>query len=787
MDSTLEFDEEYTYLPLEGADHFLGQLVEVPFGRGNSLRRAIISNEDNQSKFKQIKRIAKVLIQEPVYLPDQIELAKEMKRRYFCSIGQALKTISPPTVFGVGRRSARACRLVDRITAEDMLGEDLLSSLQQQRVVEMLLQVETAFVQEITQACQVTPSVLKTLEKKGIIKIFNKKTDRKLEQPEIWPEAEVEHLNRDQMNAVQGILDLALDKSTYKIQQIVTGRTNAESDIGSNTKVSTKLNTAANSTKKFTVQQDPKFPKLKEALLFGITGSGKTEVYLRISEQIIKHGKTVIILVPEISLTPLMISRFTKKFGDNIAVLHSRLSATQRYEQWQRILRQDKKIVVGARSAIFAPLKNIGLIIIDEEQENSYCSESTPRYNAHEIARIRAIQHNALLLLGSATPAVETFYRSQIGKSVRFELPQRAKPAALPKVHLCQMKYEIARPDFDGVFSKKLINNLQATFADGGQAMLFLNRRGLTSALQCKICGFVVKCDNCEVPMTRHLNQYYKSKDRLICHYCGKIIPVITTCPLCGSSTMESSGLGTQRVEQAFEKLFPEYKALRMDFDTTIGTDTHQRILSEFGRQKADCLIGTQMIAKGHDFPNVRTVGILAVDSMLNTGNFKSEERAFQLITQAAGRSGRSEIQGDVFIQGYDLNNFVIQSAAEQDYASFYEAEIEFRMRAKFAPFGNIGLALFQGLNETNVKAEAEAMYHYLQNIIRANNHFFSNTMVYTAAPAPIPRLRRKYRYRLIVKSDKIIKIAQLFSLESRRKKSKGVNRSLDINPEHML
>ena len=758
MDATLEFDQEYTYLPLEEADHYLGQLVEVPFGRSNSLRRAIISGEDNQTKFKQIKRIAKILINEPIYLADQIELAKEMKRRYFCSIGQALKTISPPTVFGVGRKSARACCLIDREIAEDMLSEDLLTSLQQQRVVEMLLQVKAAFVQEITQACQVTPSVLKTLEKKGILKIFNKKIDRELEQPIIWPEAEVEHLNQDQENAITGILDLAMSESKEM-----------------------------SCTNKITAHQNQKYSKLKEVLLFGITGSGKTEVYLRIAEQILEYGKTVIILVPEISLTPLMVSRFTKKFGDKIAVLHSRLTITQRFEQWQQILRQDKQIVVGARSAIFAPLKNIGLIIIDEEQESSYRSESTPRYNAHEIARIRAIQHNALLILGSATPSVETYYRSQIGKSVKFELPERAKPAALPKVHLCQMKKEFGRPDFDGVFSRRLIRNLEETFADGGQAMLFLNRRGLTSALQCKVCGFVAKCDNCEVPMTRHLNKYDNSKNRLICHYCGKIIPVITTCPLCGSDKMESIGLGTQKVEQVFKKIFPKYKALRMDFDTTIGTDAHQRILSKFGRNEADCLIGTQMIAKGHDFPNVRTVGILSVDSMLNTGNFKSEERAFQLITQAAGRSGRSDIQGNVFIQGYDLNNFVIKSASEQDYTSFYEKELEFRMRAQFVPFGSIGLALFQGLDETNVKLETETMYKYLQSIVRANSRFFSNTMIYTPAPAPILRLRRKFRYRLIVKSDESIKIAQLFSLESRRKKSKGVSRSLDINPEHML
>lgn len=754
LDATLEFDAEYIYLPLPNEQHYIGQLVEVPFGRGNSLRRAIITDQTDHSEFKNVKEIAKIIIKSPIYLSDQISLAKEMKRRYFCSVGQALKTISPPTVFEVGKKTARACKLIDPQEAKDLLAGEGFTSLQQQRVVEMLLQVDSALAQEITQACQVSDSVLKTLERKNILEIFTEKVEREVENNLVWSEPEVEHLNLEQEKAIQGILQLAKQKP-----------------VSSN-------KSSSDSEQEYL---------LRESLLFGITGSGKTEVYLRIAQDIINQRRTVIILVPEISLTPLMISRFTNKFADKIAVLHSRLTVTQRFEQWQKILNQEKQIVVGARSAIFAPLKNIGLIVIDEEQETSYRSETTPRYVAHDIARIRAIEHDSLLILGSATPSVETFHRTEIGKSRLFKLTQRAKQAPLPKVHFCAMNQEHARPDFDGVFSRKLLTNLQNTFDKGGQAMLFINRRGFAAILQCNSCGYVVKCPNCEVAMTRHTNQHNRRAKRLICHYCGLIKPVMTTCPVCQSEQMDSSGLGTQMVEDAFYKHFPDYRALRMDFDTTVGLNAHQEILTAFGEGEADCLIGTQMIAKGHDFPNVQTVGILAVDSLLNTGTYKSEERAFQLLTQAAGRSGRSDIQGNVFLQGYGLDNHVIKSAAEQDYLKFYKAQLEFRKRAEFPPFGQIGIIMIQGLVERTVRNEATNLFISLQKAMQNDVEYFKGVTLYTPAPAPIARLRKRYRYRLIIKSPKVLQIAQMFYFISRRKKPSGVGISLDINPEHML
>lgn len=739
LDASLSFDQEYAYLPLD-EPMYIGQLIEVPFGSGNSLRRAVIVAETDYCKYSSVKRTKRILVKEPIYLPDQIELAKEMKRRYFCSYGQALKTISPPTVFEVGTKKLKACKLIDPAEAMDMLADDALTSIQQQRVVEMLLQVNSALIQEILQACQVSESVLKTLEKKKVISFFEQTVDREEKKTEVWEEKIVEKLNNDQEQAFNDILQMEASQSN-----------------------------------------------LKEGLLFGVTGSGKTEIYLRLAEEMLKKNKTVIILVPEISLTPLMISRFTKKFGDKIAVWHSRLTPTQRFEQWQKILRQDKKIVVGARSAIFAPMKNIGLIVIDEEQETSYSSESLPRYDAHDIARIRAIHHQAILLLGSATPSIETYFRTQNNKTKLFVLSQRAKPAPLPRIHLVQMKDEFLRNDFDYVFSQALLNNMEETFNCGGQVMLFLNRRGLTSALQCLSCGYVAKCPDCEVSMTRHHNKHTKNGKRLICHYCGRIEAVFTTCPACGSEEIKSYGLGTQKVEKAFLRQFPERKALRMDYDTMIGSDAHQIMLSSFGRREADCLIGTQMIAKGHDFPNVKTVGIIAVDTMLNTGNYKSEERAFQLIIQAAGRAGRSDVQGDVFIQGYDLNNHVITSASQQDYEEFYADEISYRQRAAFPPFGEIGLAIFSSLNENAARKEASLMFYSLKNAMENNPEYFKGTMLFPPAPSPIPRLRKRYRYRLIIKSDKKIKIAQLFHLESSRKKQKGVGLNLDINPEHML
>ncbi|NLJ94945.1 MAG: primosomal protein N' [Clostridiaceae bacterium] len=740
IDSTVAFDNIYSYFPSDNKNHFLGQIVEVPFGRGNSIRKAVIVGQSNECEFEKIKKIKNIVTEEPIYLPDQIELAKEMRRRYLCTLGQAFKTISPPSIIKVGKKTGKACRLINKQLARDMLSEDAFTSLQQQRAVEMLLEVEYAFVNEITQACQISASVLKTLEKKEVVEFITKPIEREAEKYEIWDEPPVKKLNPDQIAAINGILELKGDKNN-----------------------------------------------LKEALLYGVTGSGKTEIYLRLAKKMIQNNRSVIILVPEISLTPLMISRFISQFEDQVAIWHSRLTITQRFEQWQKIIKGEKKIVVGARSAIFSPLKNIGLIIIDEEQENSYVSESNPKYKAHEIARIRAIQHDATLVLGSATPSIDSYYRHKQNKNKLFILKERAKNVPLPKIELVSMKEEHSRSNYDNVFSKRLLEVLQETFANNKQAMLFINRRGLSSALQCIDCGEALKCPNCEVALTRHVNHYNKHSDRLICHYCGKIKPVITTCPACGGENMVFSGVGTQAVEQAFKTWFPNNKALRMDFDTVVGSNTHLKILNDFREKKADCLIGTQMIAKGHDFPDVQTVGILSVDSLLHTGSFSAEEKAFQLITQAAGRSGRQNMQGKVIIQGYDLEHYAVKNAAKQDFLGFYNTEIAFRKRAGFPPFQHIGQVLVQSISEKKAKNEIQIIYRNFYNYIHKNKDIFQPIFLFEAAPAPIFRLRKRYRYRIILKAFQKIELVNIFHMENKRAKPKGISVSFDIDSDYML
>ncbi len=739
LDATSEFDQAYTYQCPESFQLYIGQLVEVPFGRGNSPRRAVIVDQTDECHFSQIKTISRALVKEPIYLIDQIELAKEIKRRYFCTMGQAFKTISPPNILKVGKKTSRACRLVNKEESFELLRSDSFSSIQQQRVVEMLLDVEEALVAELIQGCQVSESVLKGLQKKNVIEFFKQEVERDFESFPVWQEEQVKDLNQEQKIAIDQVLST------------VSGFEGI----------------------------------LNENLLFGVTGSGKTEVYLRLASEIIEQGKSVIILVPEISLTPLMISRFINKFGDDVAIWHSRLTLTQRFEQWQKIIKQDKKIVVGARSAIFAPFKNIGLIIIDEEQESSYISETVPRYKANEIARIRAIQHKAILLLGSATPSVESYHRVEIGKSRLLTLSKRAKPAPLPRIKLIQMKNEHARANFDGVFSLDLLDNLKKTFAEKGQAILFLNRRGLTSAIQCADCGNVIYCPHCEIPLTRHVNQYQNNRYRLTCHYCGHIEKSIEHCPDCGSDRLINTGIGTQKVEECFNIHFPDVHAVRMDFDTMLGQDAHRKTLSDFREGKYQCLIGTQMIAKGHDFSNVKTVGILAVDSLLHTSNYKSEERAFQLITQAAGRSGRSDEQGDVFIQGYDLQNYVIENAAIQDYPSFYREEMEFRKRAGFPPFLELGLIVQQSYQYSLLENEINSLYHFLKSSIVQNQQYFKGTTIYS--PVALPKLRNKYRSRIIVKSDSKLKLATLFQQINHLKQNHDIGIYMDINPEHVL
>ena len=531
-----------------------------------------------------------------------------------------------------------------------------------------------------------------------------------------------------------------------------------------------------------------------EALLHGVTGSGKTEIYMRLIQLAIGLGRCAIVLVPEISLTPQMTQRFSSFFGDVVAVFHSRLSASERRAQWLGVREGRAKIALGPRSAVFAPFADIGVIVVDEEHESSYKSEMAPRYSALDIARMRCESHGALLVYGSATPSVELYYRAAAGGCGLYVLKERANKAALPRVHVADMRAEIKNGN-RSMFSASLSGALSGVLAEKKQAILFLNRRGYSTFLLCRSCGYIVSCRDCSVSFT-----YHREADRLVCHYCGLTAPVPAACPACGAAEIRGFGAGTERVEGEVAKLFPGSRALRMDRDTTSRKGSHSQILGAFKNGEADILIGTQMIAKGHDFPNVTLVGVLAADSILNYSDYRASERAFQLLTQAAGRSGRGGAPGRVVIQTYNPDHYSVAAAKGHDYAEFYRQEIIARRALNYPPFMNIGFIVLSGRDDGRVRDAAFLVYQSLASAARpaAQGGAGGGPGRGVAPPdgglallppvrPPLAKVKERYRWRLVLKHRDASAIESLARGAADAfygsAKSSGVDLSFDINP----
>ena len=481
----------------------------------------------------------------------------------------------------------------------------------------------------------------------------------------------------------------------------------------------------------------------KTHLLFGVTGSGKTEVYMSVIEQIISDNKTAIMLVPEISLTPQVLSNFKARFGDDVAILHSGLSAGERFDEWKRIRLGTAKIVVGARSAIFAPLTNVGIIIIDEEHEQSYNSESNPRYFTKDIAEFRKGYNHCPLVLGSATPSLESFNKAEKGEYNLIEMPVRINGKEMPKIQIVDMLGEI-RAGNNGIFSRSLMYELDNCFAHNRQAMLFINRRGFSSFMRCTDCGYVAKCTDCDVSLV-----YHKDEDKLKCHYCGKRYKALTVCPNCKSTRIRQGAVGTQKIVEELHKMFPSVTVLRMDNDTTRVKNGHQSILEEFANTKPAVLVGTQMIAKGHDFKDVTVVGIIDADQSLYQSDYKSVERTFALITQMSGRAGRNEAEGKVVLQTYAPRHYAYKFIANYNYKAFYSKEINLRETAKFPPFTTIIRLLYTGDNEDLVKEIVKANYN---GILGLSNKYTDDFIYFDAMKSPITRIQKKYRYQILIR-----------------------------------
>lgn len=752
------FDRLYRYrwpaelnLPAEAC----GLLVQVPFGRGNSLREAIVlrslsdaeaaaertaargkteSTSASAPEEPALKTVAAVL-SEPMLGPDHPALIEEMRRRYFCSRADALAALLPTPILKVPPKTETWYSLSDPEEALCLLEEGSLRSLKHQRVLELLLDSEALSVSELMAAAAVSRAVLKTLEKKGLISPERRQVKRQLSAARQFPEKAVERLNPEQMAVLE--------------------RLEAAFQAG----------------------------RQQEFLLHGITGSGKTEVYLSLAEKVLAAGQDVLILVPEIALTPLMLSRLQARFGPAAAVLHSRLTLTERYEEWMAVKRGEKHLVIGARSAVFAPLAKIGLIVLDEEHENSYKAERKPRYDARDIARLRSLAHQSVLVLGSATPSLESYVRTERGKAELLTLQHRAVAGALPEARMVDLRSDYGVKGYNFI-SQALYEAMQATFARGEQVLLFLNRRGKARYVQCTACGETLSCPNCDLSLTEHL-QKYGHGHQLICHYCGQLAPLPSACPACGAHSLQSFGIGTQEVESAVQALFPNCRVLRMDQDTTSSRGGHAELLHRFAEGQADCLIGTQMVAKGHDFPKLTLVGILAADQLLALSDYRSEERAFQLITQCAGRAGRHDSPGLVLIQTYQPLQPCLQAALRQDYAAFYRAESAFRERQAYPPYVLQGYILVQGFAEAAVAQAAQELSAQIQQALNRYPEWGRQLKLFAAEAAPIPRLNRRYRYRILLKATAAGPLYELFNQIADRDFG-DLQVLLDVNPQNL-
>jgi primosomal protein N' (replication factor Y) len=518
--------------------------------------------------------------------------------------------------------------------------------------------------------------------------------------------------------------------------------------------------------------------KYSPFLIYGVTGSGKTEIYLRAIEKVLAQGRESIILVPEISLTPQLLSRFKDRFGDNLALLHSRLGRGERYDQWRRIWKGEVKIAMGARSAIFAPFKKVGMIIVDEEHDPSYKQEEKLKYHARDLAAVRAKQDEATLLLGSATPSLESFYNAMRGKFHLLNLPERIEGKPLPHVEVIDMKKE------KGLLSEKVRRALQKNIEDKKQSLLFLNRRGFANFILCPECGLTFKCPNCSVTLTYHL------QDRTLqCHYCDYRIRAPGDCPQCGGHRLQGMGIGTERLEQEIKGLFPETKVGRMDRDTTSRKSSHLQILKKLETGSIDILVGTQMIVKGHDFPNVTFVGVISADTSLHFPDFRSNERTFQLLTQVAGRAGRGEVFGEVLIQTFNPEHYCIQRAKDHDFLGFYNEEIQFRKALNYPPFSRLVNFRLVGNSEKKTKAVAEEMGSIAQSLLKKGLQ--KGIEILGPSTAPFAKMKGKFRWQMLAKGRThqwLHPFAQDLALRlETHLRGTGVSLDIDVDPIFIL
>lgn len=701
-----------------------GMRITVPFGRNNIKRYGVIVKLFYGMN-SQLKEICAVDKKTNPLSEEMVSLALWLKERCFCSTYECLRQMLPRGTDKIKDKSTKMIRLSEGSTQPVKL------TPKQQSVYELLCDVGSAGVSEVCEFCSVGKGVLDNLVKYGICEYFEKEVYR-TPYKNVSENGEMSPINLSevQQNAFNTYLKL-----------MDTGGT---------------------------------------GLLYGVTGSGKTQVYLKLIDEAISRGKDVIVLVPEISLTPQMLYIFHSRYGKKVAVMHSGLSIGERTDEYKRADRGEAKIIVGTRSAVFAPVHNLGLIVMDEEQEHTYKSERTPRYNTRDVAKFRCRYNNALFLMTSATPSVESYSAAVKGKYVLCEINERYGDSKLPEIVTVDMKKEIAQGN-----KSPISKTLQSLIADNldkhKQTILLINRRGYNTFIACNSCGHVITCPNCSISLT-----YHSYNNRLMCHYCGYSKPLDNVCPECGKNSIRYSGYGTQRIEDELERLFPDASVLRMDADTTSAKFSHQKLFDAFSRGDYDILIGTQMVAKGLDFPNVTLVGVVNADNSLYDESYLANERSFDLITQVVGRSGRRAEAGKAVIQTINPYNDVIEYASKQDYKSFFADEIQLRKLLTYPPFCDIYFISFICEDENKTALCAKSFF---ENLVELNRTDYKNEKLIVLGPSPskISKLKNNYRYGLTLKCKNSKSVRKMLNdiLKNigKIKEYKSVSVSVDLNP----
>ncbi len=724
----LSLDREFDYLIPESlyASVEIGSRVEVPFGKRHV--NGFVVGLADKSNFEKLKPIGKVLGEKSLITEPVMELARWMSSYYLAPFEACVRAVLPAVV----RRKARGEKkqLMVSLTGESS-GKPLTGA--QDRVFQTLEKSGPMLLAELTEVAGATASPVKTLEKKGLVTISK------------------ESIYRDPHEGVELLKTAPLNLMPQQ----------------------------ANALEKIIAAMDSEQPET--VLLHGVTGSGKTEVYLQAIAHALEQGQGAIVLVPEIALTPQTVDRFRSRFADKpkrVAVLHSSLSDGERYDEWHRIRSGEAQIVIGARSALFAPVSNLGLIVVDEEHEPTYKQDEAPRYSARDAAVMRGHREKCAVVLGSATPALESYCNARSGKYTYVDLPARVDHRRMPVIRIIDMRIEAQRDGRPRLFSKELIEAIYSRLDRVEQTMIFLNRRGFSSSLVCPDCGYVSECEHCSVSKT-----YHKARARLVCHICGDEERVPVNCPECGSKEFKYAGAGTEKIEEVMAKLFPKANIARMDSDTMRRKNAHRDVLAKFRVGKIDILIGTQMIAKGLDFPNVTLVGVVNPDHALHMADFRAGERVFQLLTQVAGRAGRGEVEGEVLVQTYTPHHPAIQFARRMDFEGFCDQELAFRKELHYPPYAHLTCITLRGKYETAVEETGSTLFQKLEQAIS------DDVVLSPLVPAPISRARGEYRYQILLRAMRTGTITRSIrkAVGEIDKWPKGVKCTIDVDATSLL